>query len=97
MNDEINHFIFNQMVGFRLSRNFWAEADAAFGRMENYYDKNAFVVYNITDRMKFKGSAKIMYMLYPHWMITAEYLYLLREGNTFITASMKTGRQFPLM
>jgi hypothetical protein len=51
--------------------------------MQNYYDKNAFVVYNVTDEMKFKGSAKLIYMLYPHWMITAEYLYMLREGEYF--------------
>jgi hypothetical protein len=92
MNDEENHFIFDQLVGFRLSRNFWAEVDAAIGRMQNYYDKNAFVVYNVTDEMKVKGSAKLIYMLYPHWMITAEYLYLLREGE-YLYYSMAEDQQ----
>jgi tetratricopeptide (TPR) repeat protein len=83
LNDEENHIIFNQMIGFRMSRNLWGEADATFGRMQNYYENNAFIVYNIADEMKFKASAKLIWMIGSQWVVTAEYLYLLREGNYF--------------
>jgi tetratricopeptide (TPR) repeat protein len=81
LNDEENHFIYDQMVGFRLTRNIWGEVDATFGRMQNYYENNAFIVYNLTDEMKFKGSAKLIWMVKSRWEFTAAYLYILREGN----------------
>jgi hypothetical protein len=80
-NDGVNHFIFEQMAGFRLTRSVSAEVNATFGRMQNYHEKNAFIVYNIADQMRFKGGAKVMFTLAPRWVITGEYLYLLREGE----------------
>jgi hypothetical protein len=83
INDGAGHIIFDQMAGFRIAGNWWAEADATFGKMQNFHEKSAFVVYNLTDEMKFKGSAKLIYMIGPRWIITAEYMLLLREGNYF--------------
>jgi len=91
-NDGESHIIFEQMAGFRLSRNLWGEMSGAFGRMQNYHDKNAFVVYNITDEIRFKGEARLIYMIYPHWMITLEYFYLLREGN-YMTYQAQEGQE----
>lgn len=80
-NDGNNSIIFKQMAGFRLFKPLWAEIDATFGRMDNFHDNQAYVVYNIADRMKFKGGARAILMLSPRWLITADYLYLWREGN----------------
>lgn len=80
LNEEENSIIFDQMIGGKLFRNTWGEVDATFGKLINYYENNGFVVYNITDDIKFKGSAKLMYFIYPHWTITGEYAYLLRDG-----------------
>jgi hypothetical protein len=81
MNDGVHHILFEQMVGTRFTRNLWAEVNATFGTMQNYYEKNAFVVYNIADEIEFKGGANIIYMIYPSWMITLEYIYLQRRGQ----------------
>jgi hypothetical protein len=96
LNGDENHFIFDQMIGFRFTRQTWVEVNATFGRMQNYHEKNAFVVYNITDEMKFKGDAKLIYMLYPRWIITVEYLYLLREGKYFYYHSEGGGQPAPV-
>jgi tetratricopeptide (TPR) repeat protein len=80
-NDGQNNIIFEQMVGARLFKPLWSEITATFGQMENYHENNAFVVYNIADKMSFKAGAKLMYALNPRWMITANYIYLMREGE----------------
>jgi hypothetical protein len=76
-----NRLIFEQMLGARLFKPLWAELFATFGQMENYHESNAFVVYNITGKMNFKGGAKLIYAFTPNCIISAEYLYLLREGE----------------
>jgi tetratricopeptide (TPR) repeat protein len=81
INDGNSSIIFEQMLGIRLFKPLWTELNATFGRMENYHENNAFVVYNIADKMTFKGGVKIILMLTPGWIITGEYLYLQREGE----------------
>jgi tetratricopeptide (TPR) repeat protein len=80
-NEGRNHAIFEQMIGTRLYKPLWAEINATFGQMINYHENNAFVVYNIADKMKFKAGAKLIYTVNPRWMITAQYIYLLRESS----------------
>jgi hypothetical protein len=95
-NDGNSNIIFDQMVGAKLLKPLWAEINVTFGRMENYFENNAFVVYNITDKMKFKGSARLIYTLSPHWTATAEYLYLLRDGE-YTTYSLQDEVAVPVI
>jgi hypothetical protein len=80
-NDGEDQIIFEQMIGARLFKPLWTEISATFGQMQNYHENNAFVVYNIADKINFKGSAKLIYTLSSRWMITAQYSYLMREGE----------------
>jgi len=73
--------IFEQIAGARLFQTLWAEMNATFGRMENYHDRDAFVVYNIADVLKFKGGAKLIFVPSPRWTLSAEYIYFLRDGE----------------
>jgi hypothetical protein len=81
LNEEENSILFDQLIGVRLVKNTWAEVNATFGHMINYYEKNAYIVYNLTEDIKFKGTAKIFCVIYPHWTVSGEYHYLLREGS----------------
>lgn len=83
-NEGRNQAVFEQMIGTRLYKPLWAEINATFGRMKNYHENNAFVVYNIADVINFKGGAKLIYTLSPRLMITAQYIYLLREGEYMV-------------
>jgi hypothetical protein len=80
-NDGQNNIIYEQMIGVRLFKPLWAEANVTFGTMKNYYENNAFVVYNMADKMKFKGGAKLIYMINQRILVFAEYFYLLIEGE----------------
>jgi tetratricopeptide (TPR) repeat protein len=79
-----NQVVFEQMFGTRIYKPLWAEINATFGQMKNYHENNAFVVYNIAEKIRFKGGAKLIYTLNPRWMITAQYIYLLREGEYIV-------------
>lgn len=83
-NDGQNNVIFEQMIGGRLLKPIWAEINATFGQMANYYDNQAFTVYNFAGEMKFKGSTKLIYLINSSWKITAEYLYISRVGNYLV-------------
>lgn len=80
-NNGFDQIIFEQMVGARLFRPLWTELSATFGEMRNYHENNAFVVYNFADDLKFKAGGKLIWVPGRRWKITAEYLFLLREGN----------------
>jgi len=86
INESKGQIIFDQMVGFRLAQNWWAELDAVFGKMRNYHECQAYVVYDIAEEMKFKGSLKLIYKLGNRWIVTGEYFLLLREGDYFYYA-----------
>jgi hypothetical protein len=79
--DNVDYIIFEQSVGLRLSHSIRAEVAGTFGKMSNYHEDNAFVVYNLIDIMKFKGMAKIIICPGLHWMITGEYDFLMNEGE----------------
>ncbi len=80
-NDGINNIIFEQMVGTRIFKPVWLELCVTVGQLKNYHEHNAFVVYNITDKIQFKGGAKLIYTIDSRWTVTAEYLYLVRRGQ----------------
>jgi hypothetical protein len=82
------------MAAVRLFKPLWTEISATFGQMKNYHENNAFVVYNIADKMNFKGSAKLIYTLNARWMITAQYTCLKREGE-YIAYSVVAPPELP--
>jgi len=77
-------FIYHQMIGLKVFKGFWAEAFATFGELENYYEKNAYVVYNIPDKILFKWGVDILYKVNDKVVLTLEYQNLYREG-VFLT------------
>ena len=81
INDNNHNFIFEQMAGVRVFRPLWLEASATFGNMENYHENSGFVVYNIADKMTFKGGARLIYAFHPRWTATAGYSFLMRESS----------------
>jgi len=80
-NDGKNNIIFEEKAGLRLFKPLWAEVNATFGQMENYYDKQAYVVYNVIDRIRLKAGAKAIIILNPRMTLTAEYIFMAREGK----------------
>jgi len=88
-NNGYNNIIFEQMAGARLARPVWVEAGFTIGEMKNYHESSGYVVYNLADKMKFKGEGKLIWVIDSSWMITAGYIYMLRQGN-YITYEYKS-------
>jgi len=75
-----NRFIFYQMIGLKIFKGFWTEAFATFGELENYYEKNAYVVYNIPDKILFKWGIQLLYQVNNKINLSLEFENLYREG-----------------
>ncbi len=80
-NDGENSIIFDQKAGFKIFHPLWAEISATFGTLENYFEKNAYVVYNIPDKISFKGEARLIYKIDQKWMLTLDYQYIQQKGS----------------
>jgi hypothetical protein len=68
------------LIGLKILKGFWAEGFATFGELENYYEKNAYLVYNIPDKILFKWGLKILYRTTHNFDLTLSYENLYREN-----------------
>ncbi len=76
-----SRFIFDQMIGFKAFPKLWAEASFTLGNLANYNEKNAFVVYNIADKIKFKAGISFIYLLSSKIELSLRYQFLNRESD----------------
>lgn len=56
--------VYDQSLGFKLRTDLWAELSFSVGDMTNYSEKNALIVYNITDTIRSRLGGALMY--YPN-------------------------------
>ncbi len=75
--------IFEQMFGFQCEKNCWIEVSTTIGNLANYNEKNAFIVYNIPDKINFKIGTSIIYSLSKNIELSLRYQYISKE-NTLI-------------
>ena len=76
-----NRFIFDQMIGLKLNSKLWTEASVTLGNLSNYNEKNAFIVYNIADKINFKAGISFIYSLSSKIELSLCYQLLNRESN----------------
>ena len=82
-------FIFDQMIGLKLFPKLWTETSFTLGNLSNYNEKNAFIVYNIADQIKFKAGISVIYSLSSKIELSLRYQFLSRESN-YITYENST-------
>jgi hypothetical protein len=73
--------VFSQMLGVKLSRFLWLEGFGVFGNLRSTNESNAFVVYNITDKIDFKAGLNLIFVISPSLQLSARYQYLQKEGK----------------
>ncbi len=76
-----NRLIFDQMIGLKLFPNLWTEASVTFGNLANYNEKNAFIVYNIADKINFKTGISFIFALSSKIELSLRYQFLSRESD----------------
>jgi len=82
-------FIFDQMIGFKLFPKLWSEASITLGNLANYNEKNAFIVYNIADKINLKTGISVIYSLSSKIELSLRYQFLNRESD-YITYENST-------
>ena len=76
-----NRIIFDEMIGAKIINNLWLEASVSIGNLAYYNEKNAFIVYNIADKINFKTGISAIYSLNQKFELSLRYQYLNRESS----------------
>ena len=79
-----NRTIFTQEIGGKISKNLWLEGNVTIGQLQNYAEKNAFVVYNAPEDINNKFEAVLIYAAPKHLEISLRYRYLQRESGKLV-------------
>ena len=69
-NSESNNII-EQMIGFKVSNKMWIEGFITSGNLYNYCEKNAFIVYNMEDKIKSRWGVSLLFPLNDKFGIDA--------------------------
>jgi hypothetical protein len=81
--DNINRFIVEQQVGVKMLRKLWVEGFVTLGEMQNYNEKNAFIVYNTGDKIKFRAGTDFIIILSNNIELSFRYRFTAEEGKLF--------------
>ena len=79
-----NRIVFDQLVGGKVAKKLWLEGYVTLGEMVNYNEKNAFVVHNSGDKIKFRTGLNIILSLSKKIELSVRYIYLQEEGYRFV-------------
>jgi len=84
--------IFDQLLGVHLAGALWAEGDLTVGKLKNFNEKNAYVVYNLGDDIKSKWGISLL--LYPSADInlSLRYTYANKESS-YVTYTSATASE----
>lgn len=83
-NENEENWIFYQMAGTSVGKDVWLEAELTYGQLRDYAEKNAFVIYNSPEEIKFKFEATLLWELSPKIELMLKYRYLERV-NTYLS------------
>lgn len=87
-NAKESRIIFDQLIGMKLLPKLWTEASLTLGNLANYNEKNAFIVYNIADKINLKTGISFIYAMSSKIELSLRYQLLKRE-NTYISYQTK--------
>jgi hypothetical protein len=73
--------IFYQMIGGRVAKKLWLEANFTIGDLSNYAEHNAFVIYNAPEKINYKFETTFIYSLNEHLEFSIRYRLMQRENK----------------
>jgi hypothetical protein len=71
----VNRIIFSETIGFKLYKNAWLELSGTFGEIENFSEKNAFIVFNNAGTIEHKYGAALILPLFQNFEFSIRYSY----------------------
>lgn len=78
-----DRFIFNQMLGFKISRRTWLEAEYYSGDLNNTNIKQGLIVYNLPDKINYTLGVNLHIFVNQHLSIHLMYDYYNKSGAFF--------------
>lgn len=78
--EEENRIVFDQLIGGKVAEKLWIEGYITLGEMVNFNEKNAFVVHNSGDVIKFRTGLNFIVLLSEKVELSFRYIYLQEEG-----------------
>jgi len=75
--------IIDETLGGKIAPKLWLEGLVTIGDLSYYNEKDAFVVYNLPERITFRGGINLLYTLSSHADISLMYRYYKREYDYF--------------
>jgi tetratricopeptide (TPR) repeat protein len=85
-----NRLVFNQLVGGKVLNKLWIEGTITLGEMVNFNEKNAFIVHNSGDKIKFRTGINFIVLLSAKVELSIRYIYLQEQGY-WISSSVEGG------
>ncbi len=73
--------VFDQLIGAKVWPKLWIEGFVTIGDMINYNEKNAFVVFNSGDIIRFRAGANVIVPLTKHLEFSLRYYFYNMQGN----------------
>ncbi len=76
---KVNRINMQQILGCKLNKYIWLEANATFGRFSNYSENDLTYVYNAIDENRFKSGMNAYLQINKHILAQAGYTFEQRE------------------
>jgi len=80
-NDLIRNIIYEPMAGCKILPKLWLDGFITIGRLYNYTEKNAYLVYNITDAIKSRKGLSLKYVLNDNITFSLHYQNLIKKNT----------------
>ena len=88
-------FVSEFLTGGKIADKLWLEGFITFGRLYNYVEKNAYIVYNINDAILSRKGISLKYILNKNLEFALYYQYLVKENLRVLVISDKITRIQP--
>ncbi len=78
--EEESKTVFHQMLGMKIIDRLWLEMFGTFGDMSEMVENNAFVVYNLSDKIKYRLGTIVIIPINEHLELSFRYQFFEKEG-----------------
>ncbi|MDD3876814.1 MAG: hypothetical protein PHT69_09345 [Bacteroidales bacterium] len=83
------NIIIDPMIGIRLNNKIWVEGNYTFGHLNNYVEKNAYIVYNINDNILSRKGLSLLFNINKNIQFSLIYQHLKKENTRLIVEKDK--------
>ncbi|MEI7500609.1 MAG: hypothetical protein WCK84_09185 [Bacteroidota bacterium] len=74
-----SRILLNQMIGAKITRWFWAEANLLYGNYTNANISNGAIVFNNSDKINYRLGANLIFIFSKHFQFSLIYQYYRKE------------------